>query len=243
MLFDLRGKRRRRGVQAVYLTLAVLMGGGLVLFGIGGATSGGLLNAINGDGGSSSVDTKVYEKKVAALEAKVAANPKDPVPLAALTRAQFQQANVVGFDQATGTYTDKGQELLVDAGKSWQRYLDLKPKEVDGGVASLMVQAYGRAGLNDSRAAVRALQAQIAGQGASYSLFSRLAVLAYNDGNTRQSEIAEKRAIELAPPSKRKIVRNTINAQRKQIDNANLTAAAKQVQQQKSSTTTSSLGG
>ena len=34
MLFDLKGKRRRV-VQGVYLTLAVLMAGGLVFFGIG----------------------------------------------------------------------------------------------------------------------------------------------------------------------------------------------------------------
>ena len=34
MLFDLRG-RRRRAVQGTYLMLAVLMGGGLVLFGVG----------------------------------------------------------------------------------------------------------------------------------------------------------------------------------------------------------------
>src|ERR671914_171088 len=46
MLFDLRG-RRRRAVQATYLTLAVLMGGGLVLFGIGGDVSGGLFDAFS----------------------------------------------------------------------------------------------------------------------------------------------------------------------------------------------------
>ena len=45
MLFDLRG-RRRRAVQATYLTLAVLMGGGLVLFGIGGDVSGGLVRRV-----------------------------------------------------------------------------------------------------------------------------------------------------------------------------------------------------
>ena len=48
MLFDLRGRGRRRTVKFVYITLAVLMGGGLVLFGIGGggATQGGLVDAI-----------------------------------------------------------------------------------------------------------------------------------------------------------------------------------------------------
>src|SRR5918992_4487779 len=52
MLFDLQGKRRRV-VQATYLTLAVLMGGGLVLFGIGSdAGQGGLFDAVFGtDGG------------------------------------------------------------------------------------------------------------------------------------------------------------------------------------------------
>ena len=48
MLFDLQG-RRRRMVQATYLILAVLMGGGLVLFGVGsGSISGGLFDALTG---------------------------------------------------------------------------------------------------------------------------------------------------------------------------------------------------
>ena len=42
MLFDLRG-RRRRVVQVVYLTLALLLGGGLVLFDLADcAVQGGL---------------------------------------------------------------------------------------------------------------------------------------------------------------------------------------------------------
>ena len=51
MLFDLRSRGRRRTVQVVYLGLAVLMGGGLVLFGVGtGNGVGGLLNAFSGNG-------------------------------------------------------------------------------------------------------------------------------------------------------------------------------------------------
>ena len=219
----------------MYLTLAVLMGGGLVFFGIGGATGGGLLDAVNGSNGSGSVDTKAYDKKVAALRTQVAASPTNPAPIAQLTRAQFQQASIVGYDQNNNRYTAKGQELLQGASVSWQKYLALKPKKVDDGVAALMVQAYGANGLNDSRAAVQALQAEIDGRGPSSGLFSQLAVLAYNDGNTRQSELAERRALALAPKRQRKIIQNTINSQRKQIDNANLSAAARQVQRQKSS--------
>ena len=36
MLFDLRGRGRRRTVQVIYIGLAILMVGGLLLFGIGG---------------------------------------------------------------------------------------------------------------------------------------------------------------------------------------------------------------
>ena len=64
MLFDLRG-RRRRAVQATYLTLAVLMGGGLVLFGIGGNTSGGLFDAFSGGGGGGGNDAT--EKRIRVL--------------------------------------------------------------------------------------------------------------------------------------------------------------------------------
>ena len=62
MLFDLRG-RRRRAVQATYLTLAVLMGGGLVFFGIGGSVSGGLLDAFkSGNGNNSNVGGAVQKR-------------------------------------------------------------------------------------------------------------------------------------------------------------------------------------
>src|SRR4051794_41978159 len=76
MLFDLRGRGRRRAVRIIYLGLAVLMGGGLVLFGIGGATSGGLLDAIQGNSGSVNAND-VFQKRVDALEKRTQANPRD----------------------------------------------------------------------------------------------------------------------------------------------------------------------
>ena len=143
MLFDLRGKGRRRTVQVIYLSLAILMGGGLVLFGIGGATSGGLFDAFSSDSGTQNVSS-TYTKQVKANQAKVTANPKDVAAWAALTRAQVQQAGVSGYDQATGTYTADGLKQLQAAADSWQKYLDLDPKKPDGNLASLMVNTYGR---------------------------------------------------------------------------------------------------
>ena len=78
MLFDLRGSGRRRIVKIVYITLAFLMGGGLVLFGIGGggAISGGLVDAITErDGGDDGSDR--FRKAETAALAQTKANPED----------------------------------------------------------------------------------------------------------------------------------------------------------------------
>src|SRR4051812_50141901 len=92
MLFDLRGKGRRRTVQVIYLGLAILMGGGLVLFGIGGTTSGGLFDAINGNGGSgggTSDATAAIERTATTAQAATGADPKDAPAWARLVQARL----------------------------------------------------------------------------------------------------------------------------------------------------------
>ena len=75
MLFDLRGKRRR-AVQVTYATLAVLMGGGLVLFGIGGSGTGSVFDLFDSGGGSgnSQLDKRIerQEARLATLHALLA---------------------------------------------------------------------------------------------------------------------------------------------------------------------------
>ena len=93
MLFDLRGRGRRRMVQVIYVTLALLMGGGLVLFGIGGNTSGGLVDAINGGGSGSTSADKVYKQRLKVYVQRAKANPNDAANWSNLTRLHFQQAN------------------------------------------------------------------------------------------------------------------------------------------------------
>ena len=193
MLFDLRGRGRRRTVQVIYLSLAILMGGGLVLFGIGGATSGGLVDAITGNS-DTKTDTSVYDKKVKTLQAQLKANPKNAAALAALTRAQVQQASVIGYDQNAGTYSRQGIEGLQAAGQTWDRYLALDPKNPDAGVAALMVSAYSSGALNDPQQGARALDVVIDARGGSAALYSQLAILHYAAGDVRRSVIAEKQA-------------------------------------------------
>src|SRR6185295_6338272 len=94
VLFDLRSSGRRRTIKVVYITLAFLMGGGLVFFGIGGGTSlnGGLFDAFNGNSSGGSVDDR-FKKQEAALVVKVRANPQDAVALADLARVRYQIAS------------------------------------------------------------------------------------------------------------------------------------------------------
>src|SRR6188472_3007431 len=83
MLFDLQGKRKRF-VQVIYAFLALLIGGGLVLFGIGGAGNGGLLDAFGiGDGSVS------YEKELDSANEVLASKPKDEQALLKLTKFEF----------------------------------------------------------------------------------------------------------------------------------------------------------
>src|SRR3954447_1630573 len=101
MLFDLRGRGRRNTIKIIYVALAFLMGGGLILFGIGGATSGGLVDAITGsdNGGDSGADR--YKKIVDSATAKVQTNPRDRKAYEDLITARVQLAGFEGYDDST----------------------------------------------------------------------------------------------------------------------------------------------
>jgi hypothetical protein len=150
MLFDLRGRGRRRTVKIVYITLALLMGGGLVLFGIGGggAMQGGLVDAITGSSGGDTGNER-FDQRERDAAAATRRNPQDAAAWAALARARVQSAGIGdNFDPNTATYTDSGKAKLSQASDAWEKYLALEPKKPDDRVASLMVRAYDQTGLN-----------------------------------------------------------------------------------------------
>ncbi|MEA2385763.1 MAG: hypothetical protein QOH72_5734 [Solirubrobacteraceae bacterium] len=219
MLFDLRGRGRRRTVQAIYLSLAILMGGGLVLFGIGGATSGGLIDAIQGNGSTTSA-TDTFQKRVATLEKRVQANPRDAQSWAELADARFQEATAgANYDQVNGVYTTKGKAVLRAAAAAWQRHLALSPDKPNTRVANEMVQTYGASGLRNYAEAVKALEYVIdAAPKATYQQYAQLAVLAHGAKQTRKEKLASQKALDLAPKSQRKTVAAQIKAAEQQLD-------------------------
>jgi hypothetical protein len=207
MLFDLRG-RRRRLIQTIYLGLAILLGGGLVLFGIGGEVSGGLVDAVRGNGGGG--DSRIEQQEEQAVE-RTRANPRDAAAWAALARARYQVAGQgENYDQNTGTFTEDGRARLRSADQAWQRYLELEPEEPDDRVASLMVQAYGPAGLNDAENAVTA-QEIVAEARPSSGAYATLAIFAYQANQTRKGDLARREAIDRAPEDQRDTVREQLD--------------------------------
>ncbi|HEX2410543.1 MAG TPA: hypothetical protein VHJ39_05205 [Solirubrobacteraceae bacterium] len=231
MLFDLRGAGRRTTIKVVYLMLAVLMGGGLVLFGIGGDVSGGLVDAITERGGTTDSGTGRYEDRVRAAEGATQANPKDAEAWAALARARFQLASAGdNFDQQTQQFSAQGKAQLGSATQAWERHLALEPKQPDDGVASLMVQAYSPLGLNDPAKAVAA-QEVITEARPTSATFANLAIFAYQAGQTRKGDLAADKAVSLADEADRKTLRAELKgakqqALQQQLQNATPTPTA-----------------
>jgi hypothetical protein len=223
MLFDLRGRGRRNTVKMIYVFLAILMGGGLVLFGIGGATSGGLVDAITGSSGGAATGEKRFEKQEAAAQKKLTANPNDQAAYIALIRARVHLAGTGDrYDSNADTYTAAGKAQLRRAVDAWNKYQALNPKPSDeqARVASQMVQAF--VSLNDLSGATGA-QEIVAETRNTAGTYSQLAVLAYQAGQSRKGDLAGKKALSLTD----KDLRSSLKSD---LDQAKSQAAAAAVQ-------------
>ena len=202
MLFDLQGKRRRV-VQATYLTLAILMGGGLVLFGIGGEVSGGLFDAFSdnkGGGGNSLIEDRVEKN-----EERVKANPRSEAARKALVRDYFQLAAGQAADNQVG-FPDDAKDELRKSAANWKAYLALEPEKPDTSLARVMLQVYDPGALNRPKEAVEValLIAESEEDAQAYLNLVQYAALA---GDTRVRDLAGQKAVDLAPKSQRKEVK------------------------------------
>jgi hypothetical protein len=223
VLFDLRSSGRRRTVKVVYITLAFLMGGGLVFFGIGGGTAlnGGLFDAFNGNSGGSSPNDR-FQKQEQALVAKVRLNPQDSASYAQLARVRVQLASQGdNYNPTSNQYTDKGKAELRRAASAWQQHLTLAKDKPDPRVASLMVQAY--VALNDLTNATAA-QELVAEDRNSAGAYSSLALLAYQAGQTRKGDLAAGKAVDLTPKDQRNTVKAQLDSAKQQASGASATS-------------------
>lgn len=214
MLFDLRGGHRRRAVKLIYVGLALLIGGGLILFGVGAGTGGGgLLNAATENGGSGgtsfSGQIKKYEKQTKRQPGNVGAWEQ-------LTKAQLHEAGGEAYVNAqTGAPTAKGRDLFSRAARSWESYVALNPPKPSLELAKLMLQVYGVEGLNQPASEVQVLQLIVAAEPKNASYYAALAEYAYKAKNARVGDLATSKAVALAPAAERARVKRELESAKK----------------------------
>ena len=203
MLFDLQGKRRRV-VQATYLALAVLMGGGLVLFGIGGDVSGGLFDAFSDNRGSSGSDDTV-QKRIERNEGRVAEGGRGrEAALKELVRDYYSQAT---NQVPTGAleFPDEARDELEEAAAAYQRYLKVADGRPDPATANFALQIYDVGALNDPAEAKEAASVFAAAED-DWQSYVRVVQYATLAGDTRTADLAGQKALGLATKGERKEV-------------------------------------
>jgi hypothetical protein len=201
MLFDLRGKGRRRTVRVIYVGLALLMGVGLVGFGIGGGFGGGgLLNAASNNEGATSASFANRIKKYTKITKR---EPNNTQAWEKLTEAELHEAGGEAYVTNTGVVTSKGKELFARANQSWNSYLALNPSRPSAKLAQLVLPIYAPNGLDQPSQAVAVLQIIVAAKPNSVSRYAELAEYSYKAKNTRVGDLAAARAVALAPANER----------------------------------------
>jgi hypothetical protein len=210
MLFDLRSRGRRRTVQGVYLGLAILMGGGLVLFGVGAGNGlGGLLNAFNGSGSSSNQSSAVSAAEKAAIKA-TQTSPSDPAAWSNLIQTRWSNAssNSADFNSSTGQFTTAGKQELTKLTQDWAQYQKLV-KQPDPNVAILAARAYQYLGNYSS--STGAWQLIATAEPSEATAFECLSANAYAAGDKRVGALAATKALSLVPTVQRTLLQSKLN--------------------------------
>jgi hypothetical protein len=205
MLFDLRSPHRRRVIKVVYVFLALLIGGGLIFFGVGtGNNSGGLLSNVGGGGGGANGQS-AYTSALASAEKKAKAAPNDPASWAAVGRAAFNLAQLPTNYVSNQGYTASGHAVLVKLKQAWNRYLALAPAKPDVTFADQVVAAFGSPpGIADYRTAESAQEVVASTASTQYTQYEYLAYYAYLADEPTRGDLAAARALALAPAKLRK---------------------------------------
>jgi hypothetical protein len=183
----------------------VLMGGGLVLFGIGGDVSGGLFDAFSERGGNQSDVGGAVQKRIDRNTQRLRADPQNKALLKELVRDEYSLATAQTSSASTAFPREARDELRRSAGY-WQRYLGLEKRKPDPDLARVALQVYDVNALNKPRDAQRAalIVAQADNDAPSYLRLVQYSTLAKDK---RTADLAAEKAVDLAPKADRKTVK------------------------------------
>lgn len=219
MLFDIRG-RRKRFIQVIYVFLALLLGGGLVLFGIGGDATGGLGDAIGIGQNSNSSGNPEYDEEIEQAEATLAEDPDNAQALLSLARYKFLNAEIALQDEET----EEALNRFEDSVDAWERYLKANKGQPDSSGATFAFRAYSTiAGTSDNVATVeRRLEgAQRAAEIVAEDLpgptsYLDLAAVSYALGDTKTGDEAAKQALKTVDESGRSALETQLEQVKRQ---------------------------
>jgi hypothetical protein len=208
MLFDLRGRGRRRTVRIIYTGLALLMGVGLVGFGIGGGFgSGGIVNSLTSSEGSNGASFSNQIKKYRKLTVE---QPSNTSAWENLAKNLLHEAGSEAYTTSSGAVTSKGRELFKEAAQAWSSYLALNPHKPSGELAQLMESVYSELGLNEPAKEVEVLQIALVDRPTSAALYAQLAEYAYKAHNVSLGDLASEKAVNLAPAAEKTRVKDEL---------------------------------
>lgn len=209
MLFDLRSRGRRTTVRGIYLGLAILMGSGLVLFGVGtGVGGGGLFGAFTGGGSSNSSQPVLSQTEKDAIQ-QTKQNPNSAAAWSALVQARWDSAKGSDFNASTGTFTAAGQTELANAIVAWRRYSQLT-KHPDSLTATIAARVYALQG--NYAASAKTWEVVTGADPTDGHAFQCYAASAYAAKQTRLGDLAMSKALDLAPKLQRPILKEQIQA-------------------------------
>ncbi len=207
-------------MQGVYLGLALLMGGGLILFGVGtGSGVGGLLNAFTGNSSSSNKPAISQAEKTALRQTQL--EPNNPGAWKALVQARYESAGQ-NQNPNTGEYTAAGITELKGAAQAWLRYVQLT-NTPDWTLAVLVAQVYRQ--LNSPKNETSAWQIVTRANPNVATYYEDLAGSAWSAKETDLAQLAANKAISLTPKTQQAQMKATLNQLKSQSTSSSSTSA------------------
>jgi hypothetical protein len=210
MLFDLRSRGRRRTVQVIYVGLAFLMFGGLILFGVGAGNGfGGLLNAFT-NGNNSGAQAQAINQTLRNAQKLARENPTSARAQGNLVEAYWSAANQGSNVSTTGVYSAAGKRYLDQATQAWTDYAKLTDNP-QFAIATIAARSFART--SNWAGAAGAWESITSGTPSAGSYFC-FAASSYAANQSRKGDLAAAQAIRRAPQLQRLTIKNELKAAR-----------------------------
>ncbi|MFM8526889.1 MAG: hypothetical protein ACKOBH_02035 [bacterium] len=214
MLFDLQSPGRRAAIKVIYSTLAILLGGGLLFFGIGSDATGGLLDAL-GLRDSEQDSSEIYAKEIQTAQAALKTNPDNEAARLDLVSLDIQRGNQqLEVDSQTGqsTATPEASTSYNLAADQWDLYLKGNPKKPDSGLALQLANSFFLMAQSSSTAADARIDVENAAEAQEVAVdqnptvgnLNNLAVYLFYAGDFAAAQRTVSQALAKAPAGDRK---------------------------------------